>query len=134
MAKLKTDWILFGVILAMTAFGLVVLYSASSVVAELRYKVEPYHFLVRQLMWAALAFPILMYFKRFDYRRLNSPAWGVLRPGGRAGTPGVGVLLRSQIPSLVQNSRTRIFAALRICEARPDSFPGVFRRAARARD
>ncbi len=75
MAKLKTDWILFGAILAMTAFGLVVLYSASSMVAELRYHVEPYHFLVRQLLWAAISFPILMYFKRFDYRRLNSPAW-----------------------------------------------------------
>ena len=75
MAKLKTDWILFGAILAMTAFGLVVLYSASSVVAELRYHFEPYHFFVRQLAWAAVSFPILMYFKRFDYRRLNTPTW-----------------------------------------------------------
>ena len=75
MAKLKTDWILFGAILAMTAFGLVVLYSASSVAAELRYKYEPYHFLLRQLMWAAVSFPVLMAFKRFDYRRLNSPSW-----------------------------------------------------------
>jgi cell division protein FtsW len=52
-----------------------VLYSASSVVAELRYHFEPYHFFVRQLAWAAVSFPILMYFKRFDYRRLNTPAW-----------------------------------------------------------
>ena len=39
MAKLKTDWILFLTILAMVGFGLVMLYSASSAVAELRYHV-----------------------------------------------------------------------------------------------
>src|SRR5260370_13777324 len=59
----------------MTAFGLVVLYSASSVVAELRYHLWPFHFFGRLLAWAAVSFPILMYFKRFDYRRLNTPTW-----------------------------------------------------------
>ncbi len=44
MAKLKTDWILFLTILAMVGFGLVMLYSASSAVAELRYNVAPYYF------------------------------------------------------------------------------------------
>ena len=39
MARLKTDWILFLTILAMVGFGLVMLYSASSAVAELRYRV-----------------------------------------------------------------------------------------------
>jgi cell division protein FtsW len=75
MARLRTDWILFLTIVAMVAFGLVMLYSASSAVAELRYKVAPYYFVVRQIGWAILSFFVLMYFKRMDYRRMNSPTW-----------------------------------------------------------
>jgi cell division protein FtsW len=75
MAKLKTDWILFLTILVMVGFGLVMLYSASSAVAQLRYQVEPYYFFVRQLVWAILSFFVLMYFKRKDYRDLNQPTW-----------------------------------------------------------
>jgi cell division protein FtsW len=75
MARLKTDWILFLTILAMVAFGLVMVYSASSPIAELRNAKAPYYFAVRQLGWALLSFIVLMYFKRLDYRRLNTPAW-----------------------------------------------------------
>ena len=75
MAKLKTDWVLFLTILAMVGFGLVMLYSASSAVAELRYHVPPYHFVVRQLLWAIGSFLVLMWFKRRDYRALYTPAW-----------------------------------------------------------
>ena len=75
MARLKTDWILFLTIVAMVGFGLVMLYSASSALAELRYHVAPYYFVVRQIGWAAFSFLVLMYFKRTDYRRMNSPTW-----------------------------------------------------------
>ncbi len=75
MAKLKTDWILFLTILAMVGFGLVMLYSASSAVAELRYHLPPYHFVVRQLAWAVGSFLVLMYFKKRDYREMDTPAW-----------------------------------------------------------
>ena len=75
MARLRTDWILFLTIVAMVVFGLVMLYSASSAVAELRYHVAPYYFVVRQIGWAILSFVVLMYFKRMDYRRLNTPTW-----------------------------------------------------------
>ena len=75
MARLKTDWILFLTIVAMVGFGLVILYSASSAVAELRYHVAPYYFVLRQIGWAALSFLVLMYFKRTDYRRMNSSTW-----------------------------------------------------------
>ena len=75
MARLRTDWILFLTILAMVGFGLVMLYSASSAVAELRYHVAPYYFVVRQVGWIIGSFLVLMYFKRMDYRRMNSPAW-----------------------------------------------------------
>ncbi|MEQ1947443.1 MAG: FtsW/RodA/SpoVE family cell cycle protein [Bryobacteraceae bacterium] len=75
MARLRTDWILFLTIVAMVAFGLVMLYSASSAIAQLRYHVAPYYFVVRQVGWAAVSFIVLMYFKRVDYRRMNSATW-----------------------------------------------------------
>src|SRR5579863_1807415 len=75
MTKLKTDWVLFLTILSTVGFGLVILYSSSSAVAELRYNVVPYYFVVRQIGFAVVSFLILMYFKRMDYRRLNTPAW-----------------------------------------------------------
>ena len=40
--RLKTDWILFFTIVAMVCFGLVIVYSASSVMAELKYKWDMY--------------------------------------------------------------------------------------------
>ena len=75
MARLRTDWILFLTIVAMVCFGLVIMYSASSALAELRYHVAPYFFVIRQIGWAAVSFCVLMSFKRMDYRRMNSPAW-----------------------------------------------------------
>src|SRR5579862_2843290 len=75
MARLKTDWILFLTVLAMVGFGLVVLYSASSAVAQVRFKSAPYYFIVRQLGWAAVSLVVMMCLKRFDYRRLNTPGW-----------------------------------------------------------
>ncbi len=75
MAKLRTDWILFLCIVAMVGFGVVAVYSASSAVAELRYHVAPYYFVLRQAGWAAISFLVLMYFKRKDYRRMDSPEW-----------------------------------------------------------
>ena len=74
MARLRTDWVLFLTIVAMVGFGLVMVYSASSTMGELRWGYPPYHFVVRQLLWAAASFVALMYLKRQDYRRLNTPA------------------------------------------------------------
>jgi cell division protein FtsW len=73
--RLKTDRILFITILAMVTCGIVMLYSASSAVAELRYNYASYYFVVRQLGWAIGSFFVLMWFKRLDYRQMNTPAW-----------------------------------------------------------
>ncbi len=73
--RLRTDWILFTTIVAMVCFGLVMVYSASSVMAEVKMNVSNVHFLVRQLGWAVASFFLLMYFKRMDYRLLRNPAW-----------------------------------------------------------
>lgn len=75
MAREKTDWILFLAIVAMVAFGLVVVYSASSVVAEVKYKEQSHFFLVRQVVAAVLAFGAMMFLKKIDYRDLNASGW-----------------------------------------------------------
>ena len=45
--RLKTDWILFSTVLAMVSFGLVILYSASSIMAQLRYG-SAWHVVIRR--------------------------------------------------------------------------------------
>jgi cell division protein FtsW len=71
--KLKTDWILFITVVLMVLFGSVMVYSASSVVAETR-QGSSYYYAVRQLLWVVVAVPVLMFFKRLHYRKLQSPA------------------------------------------------------------
>jgi len=74
--RLRTDWVLFGTIVVMVCFGLVMIYSASSVVAQLNPRIKSsIYYAAHQLVWAALSFAALMYFKRRDYRALQSPAW-----------------------------------------------------------
>ncbi len=72
--RLRTDWILFVTIVVMVAVGLVVMYSASSMIAQVKFHSNTY-FLMRQLFWAVAAFAALMYFKRRDYRTLKNPTW-----------------------------------------------------------
>ena len=48
--RLKTDWTLFGTTIGMVAFGAVILYSASSVIAELKFG-SSWHFVLRQGLW-----------------------------------------------------------------------------------
>jgi cell division protein FtsW len=73
--QLKTDRVLFYTIVVMVFFGLVMVYSASSVMAELKYD-STYYFIVRQAGWAVVSVLVLMYFKRTDYRRFDKPFWG----------------------------------------------------------
>src|SRR3984885_8647834 len=75
MARLKTDWILFLTILTMTGFGIVMVFSASSAAAKPFYNHEPYYFMAHQIGFAAISFVVLMYFKRLDYRSMNTSAW-----------------------------------------------------------
>jgi cell division protein FtsW len=71
--RLQTDWILFLTVTVLVCFGLVMVYSASSILAELRYHVDTTHFFVRQLCWAVVSFLILLYAMKRDYRRWNNP-------------------------------------------------------------
>jgi cell division protein FtsW len=72
--RVKNDSILFMTVLFLVAGGLLMLYSASSVVAETRHGWSGY-FAVRQLGWAVVAVMAMMFLKKIDYRRLNSPKW-----------------------------------------------------------
>ena len=113
MARLKTDWILFLTILAMVAFGLVMVYSASSAIAELRNGVAPYYFAVRQLGWALVSIFVLMYFKRMDYRRLNTPAWAF---------SGLGIVLGLLVTVYFFGSHHRWFRFAGIGSFQPSEF------------
>jgi cell division protein FtsW len=74
--QMKSDWLLFGTVVAMVGAGLVMVYSASSMVAELNPRINSsYYYAAHQLVWAAVSFVALMFFKRRDYRMLQSPAW-----------------------------------------------------------
>jgi cell division protein FtsW len=71
--RLKTDWILFLTVLTLVCFGLVMVYSSSSLVAELKYHVSSTHFFLRQLGWAVFSFLVLLYCMKRDYRGWNNP-------------------------------------------------------------
>ena len=71
--RLKTDWILFTTILCIVFFGAVMIYSASSVMAELKFGAS-YYFIVRQAFWVAAGVAALMLMKRIHYRKLQHPA------------------------------------------------------------
>ncbi|MDQ6760694.1 MAG: FtsW/RodA/SpoVE family cell cycle protein, partial [Acidobacteriota bacterium] len=77
--RVKTDWLLFDTILAMVCFGLVMVYSASSIRAHFKFDSST-HFALRQLGWALGSFAVLMYCKKRDYRMIQSPhfAFGAL--------------------------------------------------------
>ena len=70
------DALLFAGTLALLLFGLVMLYSASAIVADMNAR-SPFHFFGRQAVWAILGFGAMMVAARSDYRVLNRPlvAW-----------------------------------------------------------
>jgi len=71
--RVKTDWALFLTVVGMVSFGLVFVYSSSSVIAEQRYGEQSYFFLLRQAAAAIVSFCALMFLAKKDYRRLKSP-------------------------------------------------------------
>lgn len=73
--RLKTDWILFATVVVMAAFGVLMLYSASSIMADLDPRFHSsWHFVVRQLGWGVVAVVVMMALKRTHYRNYQTPA------------------------------------------------------------
>jgi cell division protein FtsW len=80
-SKGRIDRVLFTTILVMASAGLVMVYSASSLVAELRYHQDSYRFIARQMIAAAIAVAALKATALADYQKLRSPVWAFLGLG-----------------------------------------------------
>ena len=72
--KLSSDIALFAVTAALLGFGLVMVWSASSVLAQERHG-NAYHFLLRQALWAAIGLVAMSVALRLDYRKLRAPKY-----------------------------------------------------------
>src|SRR5215468_7079159 len=71
--KLSSDLTLVAVTVALLGFGLVMVWSASSALAQDK-NGSAYHFLLRQGMWAVIGLAVMVAALRLDYRRLRHPA------------------------------------------------------------
>jgi len=72
--KLKSDRVLFIATILLVGLSIVMVYSASAVVALERYQ-RPYLFLTKQIMWAVLGIAVLGLVMRVDYRTYRQPAF-----------------------------------------------------------
>jgi cell division protein FtsW len=72
--KLKSDKLLFMATLLLVLASVVMVYSASAAMAELRWG-NPYLFLTKQAMWAALGIALMSLVMRIDYRVWRQPVF-----------------------------------------------------------
>src|SRR6058998_3714338 len=79
--KLRPDMWIFGAVVLLLSAGVVMVYSASAIVAADRFH-DPYLFLKKQLVWALLGAGCLLVALRIDYRRLERLGWPVLLAAG----------------------------------------------------
>lgn len=70
--KVSPDYFLFLVVVALVGFGVVMVYSASAIIATDRFR-DPYFFLKKQCFWALLGLAVLWAVMAVDYRRWR--AW-----------------------------------------------------------
>ncbi|MGH7393240.1 MAG: putative lipid II flippase FtsW [Candidatus Rokuibacteriota bacterium] len=75
--KLQPDMWLLGVAALLLSIGVVMVYSASAIVAADRFH-DPYLFLRKQLFWALLGCACLVAALRLDYRRLERLGWPIV--------------------------------------------------------
>ena len=72
--RLKTDWILFFTVLAMVFAGVLIVYSASAIMAQMGPNHSAWFYVQRQAAWAVIALIIMMALKSTHYRKLQNPA------------------------------------------------------------
>jgi cell division protein FtsW len=68
------DYALFGIILTLLAWGLVMVFSASAILAERKYGGALFFF-KRQLLWTLLGLGTMWFFSRTNYNRLKEWVW-----------------------------------------------------------
>lgn len=93
--KLKSDRILFTATLLLVCTSIIMVYSASAVLALERYQ-QPYLFVIRQGMWTILGFAALWVAMRVDYRAYRNDAfvWALV---GLVALTLVGVLFSAPV-------------------------------------
>jgi cell division protein FtsW len=69
--RVRTDWWLMSATLALVAFGLVMVYSASAVAAEVYFGKPSWEFAARQLAAAVVGLALMLWLKASDFRRLR---------------------------------------------------------------
>lgn len=112
--RLYTDKVLFFTIVALVTFGLVMVYSASSIIAaQGKYDVDPNYFFLHQLAWAVVSFLVLMGMKRIDYRAFNTPAWAF---------GSIGVVLVMLMAAFVMDSSKHRWLNLGFGRLQPSEF------------
>ena len=81
--KLKSDKVLFTATLLLVCSSIVMVYSASALVALERFQ-QPYLFVTKQALWAVLGLAVLAVAMRVDYRTYRNEAfiWGLLASSG----------------------------------------------------
>jgi cell division protein FtsW len=72
--RLRTDWILFFTVLAMVFAGVLIVYSASAIMAQMGPNHSAWYYVQRQAAWAVIALIIMMALKSTHYRKLQNPA------------------------------------------------------------
>ncbi len=71
--ELPVDKVMLGIVLGLTLFGAVMVYSASAILAERNFG-DQFHFLYRQGAWAVLGLAALAFGISIDYRHYKRPA------------------------------------------------------------
>lgn len=74
-ARRSFDGIIFGLVLCLSALGLVMIYSTSAVISQRQFG-HPYHFLQRQGAWLVIGLAVMAIIMKTDYRRLKN-GWAV---------------------------------------------------------
>ena len=69
--KLQADRWLFAAAAGLALFGIVMVYSASSMIAY-QENGNPYHYFIKQAVWTALGFVAMICAMHFDYQRLRN--------------------------------------------------------------
>ena len=73
----RSDFILLFTALALVGIGIVMVYSTSAIIAGDRFG-DPYYFLKRQALFAAIGFVLMIVMMRFPYENLKRFAYPIL--------------------------------------------------------
>ena len=85
-----------------------------------------YYFALRQLIWIAIAIPLMMFMKRLHYRKLQTPAVAFTAMGAGDDSAGGGLFRRSEAASLDPLRPVRRIAAVGVRQARAGVFLAYF--------